>query len=426
MKGRTVDIIAIGNELLSGRTLDTNTSYIARKLFDVGVLLGRVSVVGDSVPEIVETLTEATNRSPLVITTGGLGPTTDDLTRQAIAEFCRVPLEMDHEALTKLEELSRKRRRPLNENNKRQAYFPRGADRIVNSSGTADAFLVTTENNDGAPVRILSLPGVPREVNFLFEHVLVERVQQLFSEIKPPTVATLKLFGLSEAYIGSVIEQLGISPDIEIGYRPQFPVITISLLNRGPGGSEPVAATAEICAEAIGKEFIFGRNEHDALAAVVGALLRDQKKTLAAAESCTGGIFASEIVSVPGASEYFLGSVVTYSNQAKEKFVDVAHETLFANGAVSEDVVKEMALGARLRFGADIAIATTGIAGPNGGTTEKPIGTVWFGISTVDETIAVHVFAPWERNAFRRYCAYMALDLVRRHLLNLPLSWERK
>lgn len=413
MKNR-FGIVAIGNELLSGKTLDSNTSWIARELANVGWSLCEARIVGDKKTQIIQALAGVLEQCELCITTGGLGPTSDDITRDAVASFLDVDLEFSLPVLEKLEAQAERKGRLLYESGKRQAYFPKGSEILANLKGTADAFRVETADSR----QIFSLPGVPREMKYLVEQFVVPWARRSLGSTDL-SERYLRCFGLSESYIGQTLDALELPTEVQVAYRPQFPVVMVTL---GASNVELLDAVQKQCIEALGAQYVFSDREEDTLSQVVGSLVREQGKTLSFAESCTGGELASLAVSAPGSSEYFLGSIVSYSNKVKERLLGVKPQTLETSGAVSAEVAKEMAQG----VDADIAVSTTGIAGPGGGTAEKPVGTIWIGLKLGNQLQAFQYRLPLERNAFRRYSAYLGLDMVRRALLGLNLQVERK
>lgn len=428
MESPRLSLLAIGNELVHGKIVDTNSAAIAQAADAAGLRIRRVVLCGDSGPEILAELKTAIADSSVVITTGGLGPTSDDLTRETLAEAAGVQLIENSEALAKLVAWSEKRKRPLNDNNKKQAFFPEGAERIINPVGTADAFITTLRDPSGRAVPVISLPGVPREMKTLLAEAVLPWIAARYPAPPQSPAVTFRCFGLSESHLGSVIDGLKLPATIEVAYRPQFPEILISLTHRG---NEPlVERTAALSSlrttvgAAIGEEFIFSESASETMPEVVSQLLAERGITLAAGESCSGGLLAHRLVSLPGASRYFLGSAVTYSNDAKTVLLGVHEAQVQEYGAVSAAVAIEMARGARVRLGAGIAVSVTGIAGPDGGSEEKPVGTFYVGLSTAAGDQAYHYLHVGERNAFRVYSTTAALDLVRRKLLALPMSWQ--
>lgn len=424
-----VTILAIGNELIQGRIADTNAAFLADQLYRAGFTVRGTMFIGDDRPRIAQTLRELALVSDAIVTSGGLGPTSDDLTRQAVADAAGCDLTLSDSALIKLSALLTSRGRTMNENNRRQVYFPAGARVLANEIGTADAFVTELDPGDGRKVPVISLPGVPRELVRLTEqHVLPE----LRSRLAPschPVERNLRIFGITESALGALVEGLMLPPEITVAYRPQFPelLVTLSMVENGPSGEGSGAVlnrAATAIRGAVGEARVFSDDVNETMEACVARLLTERDMTIAAAESCTGGLISHRLVSIPGASQFFLGAAITYANEAKQVLVGVREELLVKQGAVSKEVACQMAYGARSRLGADIGVSVTGIAGPDGGTESKPVGTFWVGFSSAQGTEAFHQFYPTGRNQFRIFCSTFALDIVRRHLLGFPKSLE--
>ena len=407
-------ILAIGNELVSGKAVDTNSAYLSHKLYSLGVSEIEITLVGDCLTSITTHLKRFSQNSDLVITTGGLGPTSDDLTRYAIAKAAGVETELNHQSLSKLENLLKRKGRTINDNNRRQVYFPQGAKVIENTLGTADAFICRLDSN----TQVIALPGVPRELKPLIENEVSDFIKAQYDNLSPPSLLQCRIFGIAESDVGEKVEQLNIHDEIQISYRPQFPEIFIEISSRSSESKSLLQTTMQQISDALGAENIVSNSVNLDLPAVVSKLLIEKNLTLAAAESCSGGLLAHKLVSLSGSSEFFLGSMVTYSNKAKVNVLGVGEDLLDHHGAVSEEVAKAMAVGAREKTGADLAVSITGIAGPDGGSEEKPVGTVWIGFSSNEEVKAFKNFLPWSREMIREYSVAKALDIVRRNLLS--------
>ena len=418
-------ILAIGNELLNGAISDTNTATIARFLEQRGIALERSALVRDVEGEILDELALSAKGADLLITTGGLGPTSDDLTRSVISTFAGSPLKEDLTARAKLEGLFAARKRPMNETNLRQVFFPEGAEVLENSEGTADAFITTVTLPSGERTPILSLPGIPRELKHLLQEKVGPWLDKALPQAAPVTRRYLRCFGRSESYLGKKIEELSLPSHIEIAYRPMFPEILLTFSDATSRSGDALSECLRAVRDHIGAEFVFSEQPSENMAQCVSRLLRERGETFAVAESCTGGMIADSVVSLPGSSQVFLGGVVSYSNQVKVDLLGVDSHTLRAHGAVSAEVAKQMAAGAREKLKSHFAIAVTGIAGPDGGSVEKPVGTAWIGIADTTGSEAVPQFYAIKRNMFRTFCSAAALDLLRRKLLNLPLEWQR-
>ncbi len=429
MSNYTARLLAIGNELTAGKIVDSNSAFLARELAHRDIEVRSVTVLRDRQPEIEAALRSASTSADLVFTTGGLGPTSDDLTRIAIAAVAGTPLEENADARRKLEELFAARKRPMNENNLRQVQFPRDAEVILNRVGTADAF-VTRLTADGRTVPVVSLPGVPSELKIIFEEQLSPWLEMNFPTADGAAPAfSWRCFGRSESFLGRQIEGCKLPPEIDVAYRPMFPEVLLSFTHRGEGDrnskQEELASIQPKLTEAIGADFIFSREEGRTLPAAVLALLQEKNLRFSAAESCSGGLIAHLMASLDGASECFLASAVTYSNEAKSVFLGVRPAVLKRYGAVSRETAIEMARGAKYRTGADLAVSVTGIAGPTGGSPEKPVGTFFLGLAYNGQEDAWPYYFPHERNMMRAYTAHLALDLTRRAVLGLPLQWDR-
>ena len=418
-----VTIIAIGNELVSGRLVDTNTAYIAVALRKLGVSNVSARLVADDLVEISGAIKEASNTSDFLILTGGLGPTADDGTRQAIAAAASEELELSEGAKNKLKAFVESRGRVLNENNLRQAYFPRSARILVNDMGTADAFLVKIPRKESsATVPLVSLPGVPREMKKLLDEQVLGILQESLPSLPSFSTTTLRCFGLPESEIGELLEKAMLSPEVEVSYRPQFPEIMLQLSTSANENAERLLEeTKSKVVEALGSDRIFSNAESEKLPLTVLKLLTERHKTVAFAESCTGGLLADSFVAHEGASKVLIASVVSYANQAKQDLLSVPAEMLAQHGAVSAEVVKEMAKNVRSIAKSDYALSVSGIAGPGGGTDEKPVGTVWIGLAAEDSLQAFYFKLPWPRDFVRRFSCHQALDILRRKVLGLAL-----
>jgi nicotinamide-nucleotide amidase len=409
-------IIAVGSEMLGPLRMDTNSLWLAGRLEEIGIPLVRKSVVGDDPEQIAQELENASRAASIVFTTGGLGPTADDVTVSAVARWLDVPIRRDEEFLARMRERFERRGMRMPPVNEKQADFLTGARVLENPRGTAPGFWA---DKDG--VEIVVLPGVPSEMREIMEdRVLPElrrRAQGLIARRR-----VLKIGGMGESSVEELVAPV-------YARFPEHPVtilagpgdVQLHLCVRGaPEEVESVLQAMEGEFRAVLGERIYGRDE-EGLAEAVGRTLRERGMTLALAESCTGGLVSSLLTEVPGSSDYFLGSVVSYANSAKEDFLDVESETLQRGGAVSEEVAREMARGARARFGSDVAAGVTGIAGPSGGSPEKPVGTVFFAVSGPgeDETAKKRVFGG-DRATIRRAAAHFALELIRRRAAVTP------
>jgi len=373
------EIVAIGSELVSGQSLDTNSQWLSRALAALGISVHFHTAIGDDLAENVAALRIALNRAELVVTSGGLGPTQDDLTREALAEVAGVGLVENTDALAAITAMFARRNRPMADRNRVQAFFPEGAEALPNSCGTAPGIWM----NFGR-AKVACLPGVPNELRAMFDEQVAPRLRGLGAGDRVIVHRKINLFGRGESDVEAKALDLtarGRRP--EVGITVSEATISFRILGEGANEAdaliEPTAATIY---ERFGP-LIVGEGAED----VVDALLRELAKaesTLAVAESCTGGWIAHQITSIPGASAFFPGGVVSYSNQAKTDLLGVPATLIEAHGAVSAEVAEAMAQGVRERFRAGIGLSVTGVAGPGGGTAEKPVGLVYLGLATAE------------------------------------------
>ncbi len=409
------EILATGDEILTGAVIDSNSAYIAQKLEEAGIEVVRHGCVGDDVEAITTILKEISTRSDLSVITGGLGPTSDDITAEAAARAAGVEPVFNREAMSCIENFLKTQGRDVIASNKKQALLPEGAECLVNSVGTAPGFVLRI----GRCI-FFFLPGVPSEMRKMLSDGVLPWIDKLQKEKSFSLVKTISTFGLAEA---SVNERLAgfpeKFPEIKLGLRAKFPIIYVKLYVREKDKERAnilLEKASEFVLNKIG-EFAFSA-DGESMEAVVGGLLRREKATIAVAESCTGGLTSHLLTNVSGSSDYFLFSGVAYSNKAKIKVLGVSEATLKKYGAVHEETVKEMADGARRVAGATYGISTSGIAGPGGGTEEKPVGTLCIGIATPDSVEAYRFnFQLNERLRNKRIFAITALDLLRRKLM---------
>jgi nicotinamide-nucleotide amidase len=405
-------ILAIGSELLGPLRTDTNSLWLTARLEEVGVPVVRKAVVGDDPDAIVRELDFASSSANLLFTTGGLGPTADDVTVVAVARWLGAPLRRDADFVERMRARFERRGIRMAPVNEKQADFIVGARVLENARGTAPGFWGRT-----GEAEIVVLPGVPSEMREIMEaSVLPELARRAEGAVSRRRV--LRIGGMGE----SAVEQL-VAPIYEKWKEDPVTILAspgevqLHLCVRGaPEDAERrLAAIEQDFVEALGAR-IFGRDSED-LSAAVGRLLRDTGRTLAVAESCTGGMISSLLTDVPGSSDYFVGGIVSYANSAKTSLLDVRQETLAAHGAVSEQTAREMARGALQRFGADVALAVTGIAGPDGGSEEKPVGTVFFALAGGPEGERGWKRAfGGDRATIRTAASHLALELLRRRL----------
>ncbi|TNF30805.1 MAG: CinA family nicotinamide mononucleotide deamidase-related protein [Deltaproteobacteria bacterium] len=409
-----VEIVAIGNELLNGDLADTNTARLAGWLRRQGLAVRRGQTVPDTHDAIVEAFARAAGAADLVLVTGGLGPTSDDITMEAAARFLAVPLDEDSATLERLKARFAARGYPFTPNNARQALAPRGAAVLDNPVGTAPC--VRLEAPGGAT--FFFFPGVPRELEHLIGLHLAPWVEA-HADVRPYRSILLKTFGNTESSVASKLADLPHDPRVHLAYRAHFPEIRVSFHADEPDAAVASALLAERrdAAHAALGELVFAEDEATGFVDAVAAQLLARGETLATAESCTGGLVAGMCTGVSGSSAWFLEGAVTYSNAAKTRLLGVSEALLAEHGAVSEAVAEAMALGQRERSGATWAVAVTGIAGPTGGTPDKPVGTVYFALAGPDGVRHLRRRFPFERERNRVVSAWTALDLVRRATL---------
>jgi len=409
------EILSVGTELTQGQITDTNAGYIAQHLSREGIDVTRHTTVSDEEEAILGALGEAASRADVVILTGGIGPTTDDRTRETVAQFCGVALRADAEALAHIEALFRARGRRMTPNNRKQALIPAGAEVIRNPLGTAAGFFVRHNSS-----LLVSLPGVPKEMKRMFTDSVLPRLRDKGAGQRVGRTRLLRSFGLSESAIDERIAPL-MAPhrNPSVGTMAQEGVISIRI--HAQAQSEPEAmcmldeAEREI-REKLG-EIIFGRDEQT-LASAVSALLEAEGATLAVAESCTGGLVAHWLTDVPGISRFFREGLVTYSNESKIERLGVPAELIQACGAVSPEVAKAMAEGVHRRARTDYGLGLTGIAGPGGGTERKPVGLVFIALAGPKGPTAVEE-CRWTgpRDYVKDRSAKTALNMLRLELL---------
>jgi len=407
-----IGILTIGNELTSGRIADTNTSYLAREFHVRGWDVPVSMAVGDEAGAIGEALDFILERSDAVVVTGGLGPTADDITTECIAKYCGLPLYLDEAVLQTIRERFAARGLRWTDNNAKQAMFPQGAEPLRNPVGTAWGYVL---NRGGKLIAVV--PGVPMEVKRMTPEVLIPLFEQKAGKTYILT-RTVKLFGLAEALIDSALADLPLAgTTVSLGFYPRFPENHLVLTARSADRARAEADLALIgkgVVERLSRN-IFGYDE-DTLEGMIGALLTEKKLTISIAESLTGGLIADRITNVPGSSAYFERGIVAYSNRSKTELLGVPEEVIREHGAVSRETAVLMAEGVRKTSGADVGLATTGIAGPSGGTGAKPVGTVFIAVSDGTRTVCRDFAFKWERRRIKEITTQWALELTRRFL----------
>ena len=396
-------VLTIGDELLRGDVIDTNAAWLGERLLRLGhVVSARISV-GDAVDDIVRALVEIGARADVAVVSGGLGPTADDRTAEAAAGAADVGRVMHEPSLARIHERFARLGLTMTPNNVTQALLPEGAVPLPNDHGTAPGFALLVGG-----CRCYFLPGVPRELRPMFDTSVAPQLggAPLFSR-------TLRVFGMGESYVDHALGDVG-KGEVSVHYQTRFPENLVKLLSRD--GAALARVEADVRAR-LGSS-VYG-TDGDSLATVVGVALRAKEATLALAESLTGGLVGHLLTEIPGASDYLRGAIVAYSNDAKEALLGVPRDVLVRYGAVSDETARAMAEGARRAFGTTFGVATTGIAGPGGGTVEKPVGTFHVAVAGPEGAIARHRVYPGDRERIKILAAWSALDLLRHFLADV-------
>ena len=418
-------ILSTGDELTTGRIADTNAQWIADRLFEIGVEVVCVLVVGDFPERLEWAWRQALERADLVISTGGIGPTADDLTTETVARVLGVGLVMDEPSADTMRRFFAARGLdPMPENNLKQAMIPAGAVVVPNALGTAPGYRAARGGK-----HVVVLPGVPREMKPMLERSVLPWLRaQRGGEVY--LARTFQTFGISESGLDQLVAGVVDPAEGRISFRASFPEVSLRVVVHGtPEHAEAgLAAVGERLRARLG-EYCYGEGPLT-MEEAVGRALRAHALTLAVAESCTGGLVAHRVTNVPGSSAYFLGGIGAYANAAKRTLLAVPEDTLARHGAVSEEAARAMAAGARRAFGADLAVATTGVAGPDGGTPEKPVGFVCFALASADGVRSATHQLWGTRDWVKLLASQIALDMVRRQALGLgphdPLLFRRR
>jgi nicotinamide-nucleotide amidase len=415
-----VEIVTIGDELLLGFTLDTNAAHLARELATVGVEVVRRTTVGDEPDLIVSGVRDALDRTGAVITTGGLGPTSDDMTKPSIAKLFGRGMRMDEQILADLHERWRKRfKGELPATNRNQAMVPEGARILVNRHGSAPGIWLEDERGRW----VAMLPGVPREMRGMLADELGPLLTSLAAEREKPRVIrsrTLRLTGVAESALADLLGDLARGPNgLPLAYLPGWEGLDLRLTSRElPADAADRALEQGLAAlRPIVAPWLYGEGSID-MAEVVLDACRAHRMSIAVAESCTGGLLGARLTSIPGSSDVVLGGVIAYGTKVKQDMLGVSGDVLREHGAVSEPVARQMATGVRERTGADIGMAITGVAGPGGGTPDKPVGTVWLAVDVRGDCEVRRVNLLGDRDEIRRRATQSVLEMTRRRLAN--------
>ena len=406
----TAEIISIGDELLYGQTLDTNAHWISHKLDEYNIKVFQRTTIGDDADQILNAFATAAERVDIVLITGGLGPTKDDLTKPLLAKYFGVGMVHHEEVLRDITLLFAKASREVTALNAQQAELPANCEKITNPVGTAPGMWFY-ENN----TVFVAMPGVPYEMKSIMTQGILPKLHKIFSKgVLHHHI--IKTIGITESSLSDLIEdwELNLPQHIKLAYLPTKGQVKLRLTGFGDD-LNTLKQEIEVLQKAIMPKiakYVYGFGA-DQLEGVIGQLLNKSNLTLATAESCTGGYLAHMITSVPGSSNYFKGSVIAYSNEAKIAQLGVSRQDLEEQGAVSEEVAKAMAEGIRKELNTDISIAITGIAGPDGGTIEKPVGTVWIAYSDRHKTLAKKFNFSRDRTFIVHWSALAALNMIR-------------
>lgn len=413
-------ILSTGDELTTGRVVDTNSNYLAGQLAEIGIDTLAVLTVGD-VPERLEwAWRTAIAMADVVISTGGIGPTADDLTNETVARIAGVPLRQDDAVVARIRQLFAAMNRVMPENNLKQALIPEGATIVPNPVGTAPGFRIPI-TLDGHTAEVIVLPGVPREMKPMMEETVIPWLVANRGADTIFAVRVFQTFGISESGLDEEVAGLIAPEEGRVAFRASFPQISLRItVEDRPGVAE--RRLEELCERVRAKisQWIYAEGDAS-MEEVVGRLLAQRGLKLAIAESCTGGLIGHRLTNVPGSSRYFIADLVTYSNEAKVAMLGVREATLREHGAVSEECVREMAAGARARAGVELAIATSGVAGPDGGTPAHPVGTVCLALDGLGQSVSRRYQLRGTRDWIKLWTSQIALDWIRRAILGLPV-----
>lgn len=413
MRTITAELLTIGDELLYGQIVDTNAQWMSVALSDVGIRVVRKTTVGDIESEIMTAFAEAESRVDIVLITGGLGPTNDDLTKPCLARYFGCELAIHEEALAEVTAFFKSRGRELTEINRQQAALPVCCQKITNAIGTAPGMWFDRNGKV-----FMSMPGVPHEMKRMMTELVIPKLKKTFVT---PVInhKVIRTIGIGESFLAEKIKDWedSLPPHVKLAYLPSLGEVKLRLTSHGSSADELKAEAEELTAKLQTRvgQFIYGYGD-DPIEVVIGKTLAEKGLTLSVAESCTGGYLSHMITSVPGSSAYFLGSIVPYAYDIKMRELGVRPETLEKFGAVSEETITEMANLVRARFNTSIGVATSGIAGPGGATPEKPVGTVWIAFSDRTKVVARKLQLSTDRALNIRMASVAVLNLIRQHI----------
>lgn len=409
-----VEIMTIGDELLIGQVIDTNSAWMGQKLNEIGIKVKQITSVSDDRQHILSALADAQKRADIVLITGGLGPTKDDITKKTLCDYFNTGLVFHEPSFEIISEIFKTRGRTISETNRLQAMVPENCTVLLNKNGTAPGMWFEHDNTI-----FVSMPGVPNEMKGLMENSVIPALRKKYN-LSPIVHRTILTQGIGESFLSDLIEEweLALPAYMKLAYLPAAGMVRLRITAHGENEAQlrnEIEAKVSDLKVLIG-DYIYGY-ENDQLEELIGRLLKERKATVVTAESCTGGYIAHRITSIAGSSEYYRGSVVPYSNELKVSLLNVNQDLIAQHGAVSEPVVRSMAENGRLLLKADYCIATSGIAGPTGGSEEKPVGTVWIAVSGPDETRAWKVQLGSNRLRIISETALHALNGLRKQLI---------
>jgi nicotinamide-nucleotide amidase len=414
MKSVSAELLTIGDEILYGQIIDTNSQWMSVALTNIGIKVMRKTTVGDEEKAILDAFAEAEKRADIILITGGLGPTNDDLTKPCLAKYFNCDMRIHEEALAEVTEFFKSRGRELTEVNRLQAALPLCAEKITNKMGTAPGMWFVRNGKV-----FVSMPGVPHEMKYMMTHMVIPRLQKTF---RTPVIhhTVIRTVGIGESFLAEKISswERSLPPHVKLAYLPSPGEVKLRLTSMGDDREKLIVESNDLIEKLrpLTGDHIFAIGD-ESLEVVVGNKLRERSLTIAAAESCTGGYVSHLITSVPGSSDYFLGSVIAYSNGIKIQELGIEPALLNEKGAVSEETVVAMANAVRKKFNTDIGVSTSGIAGPGGGTPDKPVGTVWIACADGTQTVTKKLQLSKDRMINIHMSAVAVLNLVRLGLL---------
>ncbi|MDQ3022256.1 MAG: competence/damage-inducible protein A [Bacteroidota bacterium] len=415
-------LISIGDEILIGQIVNTNAAYLGDKLFSIGIPVEKTVVIGDVESMLLSEFEDSIRNYDVTIITGGLGPTHDDITKPALTKFFNDELITDEKVLKHVKNIFSSRNLIMPVVNEAQALVPKNSKVIWNTNGTAPGIWIEKNNKI-----FIAMPGVPYEMKSMFDNEIIPGLNFFFTgKINSVLLQkTLLTTGLGESTLSSMLGDIkGLIGGSKLAFLPSATGVRLRINVEGENEKEAITKMYEIENRIRAKVeiYIYGVNDEE-LEKIIGDILRDRRQTLSVAESCTGGIISSRIVSVAGSSDYYAGGVCAYSNKEKFKLLNVGEETIKKYGAVSEQTATEMALGVRELMETDFAISTTGIAGPGGGSEKKPVGLMWIGFSSKEKTYAKDFLFGDNRQRNIQRASQRALEILRRELLNLEIKF---